>query len=333
MSLSRPFLLAAALVCTAFAACALPPAATTAAQDALNRGQADQALHILNDNLQQNPSDALALNLRCRVYYAEERWDEAISDCGQAVRLSPQDSNFHLWLGRAYGEKASRVNFVSAYKIARLTRAEFESAASLDPHNGEALSDLGQFYVEAPQVLGGGTAKAQGVAQQLQAYAPLRAHELQGRIAEQKKDYATAEQEFRTRISLAAHVSPTEASQAWMDLGSFYRRRSQWDQMEAALVSGAAAAIDHGPALADGASTLIESNRRPDLAAQWMQQYLDGKALSEDAPAFVILAKLGDLYRSQGNATRAANAYAEAQSLASGYAGAQQNTKKAQSGR
>ncbi|MFT4111441.1 tetratricopeptide repeat protein [Silvibacterium sp.] len=329
----RTLVLAAALVTTTIAAHALSATTTGEAQDALNRGQADRALSILNDDLQQNPTDALALNLRCRVYYAEERWDEAIGDCAQAVRLSPQNSNFHLWLGRAYGEKASRVNFVTAYKIAKLTREEFEAAASLDPHNGEALSDVGQFYIEAPAVLGGGASKAQAVAQQLQAYAPIRAHELLARIAEQKKDYGTAEQEFRQRVTLAADLTPADAAQTWMDLGSFYRRRAQWDQMESALLSGASKATDHGPALVDGASTLIETKRHPELATQWMQQYLSGSSLSEDAPAFVVLDKLGSLYRSQGDTVQAEKSYTAARALATGFTGTRQESKKVQSGR
>lgn len=321
-SLSVSLLLASAICATALA---FDVTSASSAHAALNRGEADRALGLLNDVLQQSPNDSAALNLRCRVYYAEELWDEAIADCAKAAKASPADSSYHLWLARAYGEKASRVNFVTAYKLARQTRTEFEAAANLDPHNGDALADLGEFYVEAPPVLGGGTNKAQDVAQQLSGFDAFRAHELAARIAEQKKDYSTAEQELHARIE-SSH-SPALVARAWMDLGSYYRRRSQYDQMQAALERGAAADTGYSDALVDGASTLLHAGRRPDLAAQWMEAYLAGNSLSEDAPAFTVLAKLGDLYRSQGDETRAAKAYASARSLASGYAGARQAGK------
>lgn len=295
-----------------------------AARTALNHGHADEALRLLNTALQENASDAEALNLRCRVLLTEHRWDDAIAACERSVQIAPGNSSYHMWLGRAYGEKADRVSFVAAYKMAKLIRAEFESAASLDPRNGEALSDLGQYYVEAPAILGGGTGKAEALARQLDGFAPERAHELQARIAEQKKDYATAEKEFRAKISTSSHSSVQAFAQSWMDLGSFYRRRGQLDEMEAALESGAVAATDHGSALADGASTLIHAGRNPGLAEEWLRQYLDGNALSEEAPAFVVRAQLGDLYKSQGDSRRAEREYAQARALASDFTGAQQ---------
>ena len=296
-----------------------------AARTALNHGQADEALRLLNSALEENASDAEALNLRCRVLLTEHRWDDAIASCERSVQTAPANSSYHMWLGRAYGEKADRVSFVTAYKMAKLIRAEFETAVSLDPHNAEALSDLGQYYVEAPAILGGGTAKAEALAAQLDGLAPERAHELRARIAEQKKDYATAEKEFRAKISSSSHSSAQTFAQSWMDLGSFYRRRGRFDEMQAALQSGAIAASDHGSALADGASTLVHAGRSPELAEEWMQQYLDGNALSEEAPAFVVRTQLGDLYKSQGNAQRAEREYAQARALASDFTGAQQS--------
>ena len=314
------------MVLAAATSVAMSHEAGDAARYALTRGRADDALRLLNTALQENPSDAEALNLRCRVLFAEERWDDAIAACERSVQVDPSTSSYHMWLGRAYGEKADRVTFVTAYKMAKRIRAEFESAASLDPHNGEALSDLGEYYVEAPKFLGGGSEKAEALAMQMDEFAPDRAHELRARIAEKKKDYAGAEKEFRAKISIASHAaghdSPEATARAWMDLGSFYRRRERWDEMLAALGCGAAAATDHGSPLADGASTLVRAGREPELAAQWMQQYLGGNALSEEAPAFVVHTRLGDLYKSQGDLQRSEREFAAAHALASDYAGA-----------
>ena len=71
-----------------------------------------------------------------------------------------------LWYGRALGEKADRVSFIKAYGLAKRVKAEFETAVSLDPRNAEALSDLGDYYTEAPAIVGGGKDKAEDVAGQ-----------------------------------------------------------------------------------------------------------------------------------------------------------------------
>lgn len=322
------WLLAAALIPGTAAlsrAAALSRDSGDAARTALNQGRADDALNLLDAALEQNPGDGEALNLRCRVFYSEELWDDAIKDCEHSVQAVPGNSDYHMWLGRAYGEKADRVSFVRAYKMAKLIRAEFETAASLDPKSGEALSDLGQYYLEAPGFLGGGHNKAEGVAAQLDAFAPDRAHDLRARIAERKKDYPDAEREFQARI--AASPRPAEA---WMDLGAFYYRRERLDAMTTTLKTGDDNA-NHSSALVDGASTLVQAGRETDLAAAWLRRYLTGNALSENAPAFVVHRQLGDLLKSQGDMQGAQQEYAAARALAKDYAGVQ--SQKTNTGR
>ncbi len=289
----------------------------TDAHAAFNRGQADNALQVLDTALQQNTANAAAWNLKCRVYLAQERWNDAISSCQHAVRLEPDSSSYHLWLGRAYGEKASRSSLVSAYKTAKLTHAEFEEAVALDGRNREALSDLGEYYVDAPGFLGGGYDKAESLAGRLDSLDPPRADELRARIAEAKKDYKVAEQGWHAKI-VASQSSSEATAQAWMDLGSFYYRRGRLDDMLAALKNGAAADKNHGPALVDGASTLIKSGRDSQLAAQWLREYLNGNALSSTAPAFAVHAELGNLLRKQGDPS-AEHEFAAARALSGNY--------------
>ena len=207
------------------------------ANAALQAGEADRALALLNSLAPSGAGQAEAHNLQCRVRYTLEQWDAAVSQCEQAVRLDGQNSDYHLWLGRALGEKADRASFLSAYSLAKRVRAEFEEAVRLNPRNAEALADLGDFYQQAPGIVGGGMDKAQAIAAQLDKVDPARAHELRGRIAEGRKDYGTAEREFRQAIAAAAHPAFQ-----WITLASFYSRRQRWTEMESALHSGMTAA-------------------------------------------------------------------------------------------
>jgi len=288
---------------------------------ALQSGEADRALALIN-SLAQARGNAEAYNLRCRVEFTLEQWDRAASDCEEAVKLDGKSSDNHMWLGRALGEKASRASFLNAFTLGKRVLAEFEEAVRLNPRNTEALADLGEFYYDAPKVVGGGMTKAEAVAAQLDSIDPVRAHDLRGHIAEQRKDYGTAERELKQALA----VSPHPAFQ-WMTLANFYRFRQRWTEMDAALRSGENAAQRDkraGVALYNGASVLMESNRDPARAARMFEDYLAGSTKTEEAPAFVAHTRQARLQQQLGDSAAARRERAAALTLAHAYRPAQE---------
>ena len=287
------------------------------ANAALLAGEADKALALLQDVPQQRSEAAEARNLECRVRLTLEEWDAAASACEQAVRLEGQNSWYHLWLGRALGERAGRASFLSAYSLAKRVRDEFETAVRLDPRNAEALADLGEFYRQAPGIVGGGTAKALDVAAQMDKVDPARALELRSRIAEESKDYGTAERDLKQAIPVAAHPAFQ-----WMGLASFYQQRKRWSEMEAAIhscVSAAERDKHASVALYDGASVLTNANRDPALAAKMLQDYLASPSKTDEAPAFVAHLRLAKLKDELGDPNGANRERSLAQGMAREY--------------
>jgi tetratricopeptide (TPR) repeat protein len=287
------------------------------ANAALQAGEVDKALAIIDSAPQSGQALAEAHNLKCRARFTLEQWDAAANECEQAVRIDGQNSDFHLWLGRALGEKAARASFLNAFALAKRVRTEFEESVSLNPRNVEALSDLGEFYFKAPAVVGGGVDKAQGIAAQLDKVDPARAHELRGRIAEERKDYGTAEREFKQAIAVGAHPAFQ-----WATLASFYRHRERWNEMESAVhgdVSAAERDRHAAVALYDGAGVLTSANRDPALAAKMLEDYLAGPAKSEEAPAFVALDRLATLKENLGDPAAANQERAAAMAMAREY--------------
>jgi tetratricopeptide (TPR) repeat protein len=282
----------------------------------LQFGEADKALALLSP-LAQPGGEAEAYNLKCRVEYSLEQWDRAANDCEQAVKLDGRSSDDHLWLARALGAQASRASFLSAFKLAKRVYAEMEEAVRLNPRNADALADLGEYDYTAPAVVGGGIDKAEGVAAQMDRIDPIRAYELRGHIAEQRKDFGATEREYKQ--ALAASVHPAFQ---WISLAGFYLRRERWTEMEAAVRSGQnAAERDKRAAVAlySGAALLIQTSRDPARAAKMLEEYLAGSVKSEDAPAFVAHTWLARLKQQMGDVAAASRERAAALALAHEY--------------
>jgi tetratricopeptide (TPR) repeat protein len=322
MSLRSTLSVLSGLLLSSALVAALPVAAESlgSANAALQAGRADEALQLLNDSLKSAPNSAEANNLLCRVRLSLQQFDQAAESCQKAVSASPNNARYHLWLGRALGERASRASFMAAYSLAKKTREQFEAAVKLDPHDAEALADLGEFYEEAPGAVGGGVDKASAIATQLEPIDSSRAHILRGEIAEKQKDLPAAEKEFK-----AATTGPHPAL-GWMELAGFYRHQSRWADMQAAVNSGAAAAAKDkrgSLALYNGAVILARANREPEQAIKLFTAYLASPEKNEEAPAFEALTQLAKLRKKNGDSAGAERDRAAALALAHDYKPAQ----------
>jgi tetratricopeptide (TPR) repeat protein len=287
---------------------------STQANALLQQGRVDEATISLRGIIAANPNDAQAHQLLCRAYYAQEIADSAIHECELAASSAPASSDNQMWLGRAYGLKASHASPFTALALAVKVHNAFERAVQLDPQNINAMSDLGEFYVAAPALIGGGLDKAQALAARMQPRFPSQAHRLLGLIAEKKKEDALAESEFNNAV--AAGKTP----EAYIDLGHFYERHHQPDKMLNALQSGVGADRLKGPAIVDAASILTEAHRSPELAETLLRAYLASPAKTDDAPAFKVHVQLGDLLANRGDPAGAHREYVAAVALASNYA-------------
>ncbi len=295
------------------------PAVERSIRQDLKDGHANDAIALLQQDLARNSANAADHDLLCRVYIQEEQWAEAEQECNRAVELEPNNSRYHQWLGRAYGDAAAHASLTRAYSLAKKVHAEFETAVRLDPKNESALSDLGEYLIDVPRVLGGGPAQAEQVAQQLQPLNAARYHALQAKIDEKKSDDSGAEDEWK----LAVQTSSYPADE-WMGLAEFYAERRNFAAMQQAIQRGIAADPSEGPALVQGATLLIEKHKDAAQAEQMLRRYLASREQSEDAPAFQVQVQLGKLLASAGNKAEAKKEFAAAHALASLYEPAQQ---------
>jgi tetratricopeptide (TPR) repeat protein len=279
----------------------------------LNQGRVDEAQAMLTKALSSQPHDAVAHQLLCRVYYAQDMANDAVHECELATQDDSSSSVNQLWLGRAYGLKASQASMLSAFTTAKKVHTAFERAIEIDPVNVAAMSDLGQFYVNAPGIVGGGIDKAQALAGRLLPRSAAKGHRLLAQVAQKKNDQGTAEAEFKSAI--AASRTPD----SWIDLAIFYQQHSQPDKALATLQTSVESNRQKNAALVDAASILGEMHRQPELAERNLREYLASPSKTDDAPAFKVHLQLGDLLKQRGDQAAAKREYAAALALASKY--------------
>jgi tetratricopeptide (TPR) repeat protein len=285
----------------------------TPAETLLRQGRVDEAGNVLRQAMATKAADARTHLLLCRVYYSQDKADEAVRECEMAAAMDPSNSDFQMWLGRAYGLKASQANMLSAFSIAKKVHNAFERAVQLDPTNAAAMSDLGQFYVQAPAIVGGGLDRAQALAPKLLTLAPAKGHRLLGLIADKKNDAAGAEREFKSAVAVA------HAPDAWVDLAEFYQRRGQADKAYAALQASIEVNHAKDASLVDVAGLLTTLNRSLDVAERILRDYLASGTKSDDAPAFKVHVQLGELLKKRGDSAGARREFEAALALASNY--------------
>jgi len=310
------------IITVAILALVLSVAAASAAENPsslLAQGRVDEAIATLQQEISVSPNDAEAQNLLCRAYFTLGEWDRGIAACQKAVTLDQNNSRYHLWLGRIYGEKADKSGFLTAAELATKVRSEFELAVELNPKNIDARTDLAEFYLEAPGIVGGGRDKAEAQARTLASLDPAKAHWVNGRLAEKKKDFNSAEKEYRAAIE-SSHGS----ANSWLNLAIFFRHVGRFDQMESAIQQAAAAQMDSTGAVVDAAELLIRTKRNIPESARLLRQYLSSQSTVEQAPTFKAHYLLGTVLEQQGNKEAAADEYRAALSLAKDFLPAHQ---------
>jgi len=226
------------------------------------------------------PQDAKNLELLGRSYLMNADYKKATETLEKAVALDPKNSMTLTWLGRAYGRRAETSFAVAAVGHANKAREALEKAVALDPKNGEALDDLFDYYVQAPSFMGGGSDKARDLIPQIGQIDPAQAHYARARLAEQKKDYTTAEAQFRR----ALHMAPNEISRI-LELAKFVTKRGNIEEGDRLYEQAYKLAPSAPRLLYARAELWIQSNRNLDQARDLLKKYLTSANLTPDDPS------------------------------------------------
>jgi Flp pilus assembly protein TadD len=214
-----------------------------------------------------------------RNHYMLGDYKKATQAFQAAVAAQPANSDHYLWLGRAFGRRAEQSSPFTAPAYAGKARQNFEKAVELNPRNLEALSDLFEYYLEAPGFLGGGLDKATLLVTKIAGLDPVEAHYAQYKLAEKKGDSALAEQELRR----AAAMAPEQPGRA-IDLARFLARQGRYTESEQFFHSAEKACPNQPKVLFERADTYIRARRNLDVARELLKRYLAAELSPDDPP-------------------------------------------------
>jgi tetratricopeptide (TPR) repeat protein len=148
----------------------------------------------------------------------------------KAAQADPNNSEIALWAGRAFGRRAETSSILTAPGFASRARQYFEKSVELNPRNLEALSDLFEYYLEAPGFLGGGMDKAEATAARIAGIDTGEGYWSRAKLAEKRKEYQSAEEQLRR----AAEVSPQRIGR-FIELAKFLSKQGRYQEAEQSL--------------------------------------------------------------------------------------------------
>jgi tetratricopeptide (TPR) repeat protein len=249
-------------------AAGLPENALETARVAYEASDYGKALQILQEAAEINPRDGEIQLLLAKSHFELRQFDAAIASAEKAIATAPNSSVYHEWLGRSFGEKASKSSWFSALSLAKKTQAEFETAVRLDEKNFAARQALIEFDCAAPGMAGGGEEKAQPHIQKLAAMDASEGHYAAGNCRRQKKDYGTADAEFDK--ALLGAKSP----ELIFDIGDYALHRNQAERLMAVADTGKKTAPRDVRAKFYRAAALIVKREEPAESEKLLREYL-----------------------------------------------------------
>ena len=236
----------------------------------------DQSLKVL----QAIPvKDGPIYELMGRDYFMSGDYKKATDALEKAVAADPNNSDYYLWLGRAYGRRAETSNPLSALGHASKARQYFERSAQLNPRNIEALNDLLEYYMEAPGFMGGGMDKAKATVARIAQVDPSEGHWAQSTLDETRREYGSAEEQLRRAIELA----PQQVGR-FMDLARFLYKQGRYQEADQTFAHAEQLAPNNVKLMYVRAESYVHSKRNLQAAKDLLQRYLKATISPDDPP-------------------------------------------------
>lgn len=295
-----------------------------AARRAYERTDYAAAIAILDEAAVKEPDNGEIQLLLTKAHIGVEQFNSAEKSGERAVAINPKNSEYHNWLGQAYGGKADHSSVFTAYSLARKTRREFEAAVQLDDRNFDAAQHLVEYDCTAPSFVGGGEEKARPLIQKLLLLDASQGHYAAGNCRRLKKDFATADAEFMK--ALESHPKSLDIIE---EIAGYFANRGLPERvLSAADAAEAAAPADPRGQFFRAMGWILEGKKLPD-AQRILLNYIYAVPRHPSYPgSWAAHYWLGQLYERQQDFAAARGEYGAALKLNAKYKRAQDALKR-----
>lgn len=272
------------------------------------------ARDCLSAHVAKRPTDAVALSYLGRACFELRQPWPAIAWLQRAVAREPGRSDFHDWLGQAYGIAAQRAAIVRQFGLASKAHREFVRAVELDPANPDALADLIEFQIQAPAFLGGSLPQASLHAAELKRRDPLRGRLARAEIllrqpAGPAGPVGAAGLPAAERLLRAAAAEFPGDPRPRLALAAAYEQAGRLDQSTDEIEAALRLDPDNAAAHGDLARLAILSGRRLDRAEELLTRDLQRLPPGDVAALADCHLALGSLFERRGDRGRAREHY------------------------
>ena len=238
-------------------------------------------------------------------YYQLREYSRAAASFEHAIQLAPKVSEYHDWLGKAYGRKAEESMFLSAMTWARKTHREFEIAVELDPRNFEAQRDLIRYEMNAPNVVGGGDEKAQKHIDELEKLDTVQGQLARGEFLQTKKRFPEADAVFSKILE-----SEADRPGIYFEVSDYFRDRTNAGKMSEAVDKAERIDPDDRRLKFYKGVLLVIQGKSPNEAETLLKSYIATVPDNSDLPPHATAREwLGKLYESLGRFSEATQQY------------------------
>ncbi|GAC1479378.1 MAG: hypothetical protein NVS1B4_23880 [Gemmatimonadaceae bacterium] len=239
--------------------------------------------------------------------FARRDLDEAARRFERAAELAPGSSQYEMWKGRVYGEKAARAGLFSKPGLARRTKRAFDRAIALDPENLVAREYRLEYLLVAPRIMGGSTEKARAEAAEIGRRSPFLGLLASAHVDERLKRWADAERQYKEAATLQS-----DPPLALYRLGIVYQARGAYEEAYTLYEALVRAHPNFTRSWYQLGRTGAVWGQHLDRAEEALVRYLASSPGPDDPSPSGARFRLGQVYERKGNPGRARAEYSEA---------------------
>ena len=258
------------------------------ARELFQRTEYQKSLSLLTSDHYRNAAE---FQIMGQDYFMLGEYKKSTDSLEKALALDPDNARILHWLGRAYGRRAETANPFSAPGYAGKSRQALERSVQLDPTNKDATGDLLDYYLDAPNFLGGGMQKAEALADLITKTDPAEGHYARALIEDKRKQYDAAEEQLRR----AAELAPKQVGR-FLALAKYLAKRGQYSESDAMFDRAANLAPNDPQVMFERARVYVKAKRNLPEARELLEKYLRAPLTPDDPPrqeAEALLRKIG----------------------------------------